>query len=222
MKKVLAVFVILTMVVGIMGSITQTSLAHTISQKSIHNRISVGLSHTVALKDDETVWAWGSNENGQLGDGTNNDSSIPVQVIGLTDVVAISAGSKHTVALKEDGTVWTWGWNLSGQLGNGDWNDSSTPVQVTGLTDVVAITAGSGHTVVLKEDGTVWAWGCNRNGELGIGTTTNMNNTPVQVTGLTDVVQISAQGGWGEELGMDIEFYGHTYAIKKHSCNDLI
>ncbi|ADL70068.1 S-layer domain protein [Thermoanaerobacterium thermosaccharolyticum DSM 571] len=142
--------------------------------------IAAGASYTVVLKNDGTVWAWGVNEYGKLGDGTTNNSFTPVQVNGISNVKAIAAGAYHTVVLKNDGTVWTWGYNHYGELGNGTTVDSSTPVQVKGISDVKAIAAGACHTVALKNDGTVWAWGCNYYGELGNGTAVD-SSTPVQV-----------------------------------------
>jgi Regulator of chromosome condensation (RCC1) repeat/Carboxypeptidase regulatory-like domain len=134
---------------------------------------------TVFLKGDGTVWAWGSNSNGQLGNGTTTDSSTPVQVSGLSGVTAVAAGSAHAIALKGDGTVWAWGSNSNGQLGNGTTTDSSTPVQVSGLSGVTAVAAGSAYTIALKGDGTVWAWGSNSNGQLGNGTTDSLSPVPV-------------------------------------------
>ena len=144
--------------------------------------ISAGfVSHAVALKNDGTVWAWGSNGYGQLGDGTTTGRNIPVQVSDLTGVTAISAGDSHTVALKNDGTVWAWGLNNYCQLGDGTNTNRNTPVQVIGLrTDGIAISAGGLHTVALKNNGTVWAWGLNYSGQLGDGTTTD-SYTPIQV-----------------------------------------
>jgi alpha-tubulin suppressor-like RCC1 family protein len=87
-------------------------------------------SHSLALKNDGTLWAWGHNENGELGNRTNTDSNLPVQVSGLTDVTAIATGESHSLALKSDGTVWAWGDNAYGGLGNGTNSDSNLPVQV--------------------------------------------------------------------------------------------
>ncbi|BBO18213.1 conserved hypothetical protein [Candidatus Brocadia pituitae] len=126
---------------------------------SVTPKISGGAFHTIALKSDGTVWAWGSNFWGQLGDGTNNYSNYRVQVVGLSDVIAIAAGSEHNVALKSDGTVWAWGENKYGQLGDGTNTDRNTPVQVSGLNDVAAIAAGWWFTTALRSDGTVWEWG---------------------------------------------------------------
>ena len=147
--------------------------------------------HSVYLESDGTVWTWGNNSNGQLGDGTTSDEPIPVPVGVLTGITVIAAGSNHTVALKNDGTVWAWGSNNKGQLGDGTTTDRWTPVPVAGLTGITAIDAGSNHSVALKNDGTVWAWGSNSNGQLGNGTTTD-NPTPIQVTGMTYIVDIAA------------------------------
>jgi alpha-tubulin suppressor-like RCC1 family protein len=148
-------------------------------------------NHTVYVKNDGTVWTWGSNSNGQLGDGTTADKLAPLQVSSLTGVRAIAAGSAHSVALKADGTVWVWGSNSNGQLGDGTTIDKLTPVPVSNLAGITAIAAGSAHTLALKNDGTVWAWGSNSNGQLGDGTTTQRLN-PVQVSILAGIVAIAA------------------------------
>lgn len=93
-------------------------------------QISTGSGHNLALKSDGTVWAWGYNEDGELGDRTNINKSTPVQIIGFSDVIAIAGGEYHSLALRLDGTVWAWGYNEDGQLGNGTNTDSNTPVQV--------------------------------------------------------------------------------------------
>ena len=162
--------------------------------------IAGGFYHTVAMKSDGSVWTWGVNGYGQLGDGTTTQRTAPVQVSGLTGVTAIASGREFTMALKSDGTVWTWGRNDDGQLGDGTTSTASpfgktTPVQVSGLTGVTAIAAGSFHSMAIKSDGTVWAWGFNGFGQMGVGSvTTTRYNTPVQVSGLTGVTAIA--GGY--------------------------
>ena len=95
--------------------------------------ISGGESHVLALVDDGSVWGWGSNSPGHLGDGTIADRPAPVQVHGLSDIVAISAGFNHSLAVQSDGTVWAWGYNLRGQLGDGTLRERDEPVRVVGL-----------------------------------------------------------------------------------------
>jgi alpha-tubulin suppressor-like RCC1 family protein len=176
--------------------------------------IAAGVQHSLALKNDGTVWAWGYNFYGQLGNGTfttidPSGVNTPVQVTGLTGVKAVAAGGYHSLALKNDGTVWAWGYNLYGQLGNGTYTNTSpfgivTPVQVIGLTGVTAIAGGGYNSLALNSDGTVWVWGGNDQGQLGNGTYTTTKpfgiDTPVQVIGLTGVTAIA--GGFGQILAL--------------------
>ena len=173
--------------------------------------------HSLALRSDGSVVAWGYNAQGQLGDGTSTNSPTPVEVEGvsgvgtLTGIVAIAAGGNHSLALRSDGTVVSWGYNGFGQLGNGTTTNSPTPVEVEGvsgvgsLTGVVAIAAGATHSLALRSDGTVVAWGYNTDGELGDGTTTN-SPTPVEVQGvggsgtLSGVVAIA--GGYDHSVAL--------------------
>jgi alpha-tubulin suppressor-like RCC1 family protein len=172
--------------------------------------IAGGQDHSLALKSDGTVWAWGSGWAGQLGDGNfyttgNRGVATPVQVSGLTSVTAIAGGGHHSMALKSDGTVWTWGWGYAGQLGDGHFHTNSpfgvaTPIQVVGLSGVVAIAGGLGHCLALKSDGTVRAWGHGLYGQLGDGNfygdfyTDEIQSvaTPVQVIGLSGIVAIAS------------------------------
>lgn len=158
--------------------------------------------HSLALKSDGTVWAWGKNDLGALGDGTNDHRYAPVQVSGLSGVIAIAAGYDFSLALKSDGTVWAWGAKNNGQLGDGNSgggadNYSMLPVQVTGLTNVTAISAGQYHSIALKNDGTVWAWGNNdSNAECGIAPPPagNAVPVPVQVSSVSGIQAIAAGG----------------------------
>ena len=146
--------------------------------------------HSIALKKDGTVWTWGRNTDGQLGDGTIISKNAPVQVSSLTGIIAIAGGEYHSLAIKNDGTVWAWGKNSKGQLGNGTVVNSNVPIQVTGLTGITAITGGRFFSIALKNDSTVWTWGENLYGQLGNGTTID-SNIPVQVTGLKEVTAIA-------------------------------
>lgn len=95
--------------------------------------IAAGVYHALALKDDGTIWAWGFNLNGQLGNGSNTDSHVAIPVPGLSGITAIAAGYAHTFAMKNDSTGWAWGANNYGQLGNASFVNSPIPVQVSGL-----------------------------------------------------------------------------------------
>ena len=150
--------------------------------------LATGGNHSLAVKGDGTVWAWGLNANGQLGNNTTTSRSVPIQVPGLSKIVAVSAGDSFSVALGVNGRVWAWGLNTNGQLGDGTTTERRVPVPVTGLTDVAAISAGYAgrHVLAVKTNGTVWAWGSNANGELGDNSTTR-RSAPVQVSGLTEV-----------------------------------
>jgi alpha-tubulin suppressor-like RCC1 family protein len=151
--------------------------------------VEAGDSHNLALQQDGTLWTWGSNYKGELGDGTDTERPIPQKI--MTHVVDISAGYWHSAAVKEDGTVWTWGYNSNSQLGDGTQDDRFRPVQVQGITDIIAVDTGFDHTLALKRDGTVWAWGNNHAGQLGDGTQ-KIRSTPVRVKNLDHVVSIAA------------------------------
>jgi len=128
-------------------------------------------------------YAWGDNIVGELGNGSTVDSSVAVQVAGLSNAVAIAAGSYHSLALDADGQVWAWGGYFYGALGDGTGNVNS-PIPVRAVfppgVRLVAISAGGDHSLALDADGQVWAWGLNFHGQLGDGTTSD-RSTPVLV-----------------------------------------
>lgn len=154
------------------------------------------------------VWNWGDNYYGQLGNGNNNDSNVPLQVTAVSSICEVSGGQFHSLALESDGTVRSWGWGTSGQLGNGAWASSNVPVDVSNLTDVTAISAGGSHSLALRSDGTVWGWGDNTYGQLGIGVFSTKSNIPVQVLNLTGVVAIDA----GDSCSMALKSDGTVWA----------
>jgi len=153
-----------------------------------------GADHVLALKADGTVWGWGANYVGAIGNGTTMVANTPVQAT-ISDVVALAASDQGSIAAKRDGTVWAWGRG-----------STSTPAQVQvgvgqPLTGVVAVAAGANYNLALKSDGTVWAWGTNLNGQLGDGSGTGGHTNAVQVPGLTGITAIAAS-------------YATSYALK--------
>jgi alpha-tubulin suppressor-like RCC1 family protein len=167
-----------------------------------------------ALLENGTVFAWGDNDEGQLGSGASGadrplgtypkPSLTPIKVTGLATIIDIAAGTKHAVALRKDGTVWAWGARDDGMLGGGDIKPAGSlrvlgamaPVQVTGLENIIQIAVGGTHNLALTRDGRIMSWGTNRSGELGVGTRVT-GWTPVMVTGLDGVVEIAAGTGGG-------------------------
>ena len=155
--------------------------------------VAAGGSHSLALRNDGLVYAWGANTNGGLGDNTVLRRLTPVWVRGpaaagyLTNMVALAAGESNSLALKTDGTLWAWGEGAAGQLGNNTTGPTNTtPVQVLGpygvglFTNAIAVAAGRRHSAALADDGTVWMWGCNEYGQLGDNTASN-SPVPIQV-----------------------------------------
>ena len=208
-----------------------TTVKTTNSQCSFIN-CAAGSYHSIAIKSDSTVWAWGFNKFGQLGNGKQNICHItPAKVKGssgvgyLNNIIKIACGYYHTIALKSDSTVWAWGYNAYGQLGNGSYQNKLTPVQVLGpggigyLDSIIDIAAGPYHSVALKSDGTVWTWGDNHYGELGDGTTIR-RTTPVQVVGpdsigyLDSIIAIAAGGAKTIGVGTPTATGYFTVALK--------
>jgi len=149
-------------------------------------------SRVAAILTDGSLWTWGYNWKGQLGDGTTTDRYTPVQI--GTDYKAVATGAYHTVALKSDGSLWAWGYNYYGQLGDGTTTDRLTPVRIG--SDFVEVAAGTYHTVALKSDGSLWAWGYNANGQVGDG---SMSNRPIPVavdTGFVISPRQAVVAGW--------------------------
>ena len=159
--------------------------------------ISAGAAdHNQAIKTDGTLWAWGLNTSGKLGDNTVISRSSPVQIGAGTTWSKISAGYNHNVAIKTDGTLWTWGNGGNGRLGgeSGGFNfDRSSPVQIGALTTWASVAAGQQFTVAAKTDGTLWSFGYNQNGQLGVDNRTAVGS-PVQVGSQTNWSTVAAGG----------------------------
>jgi len=189
--------------------------------------VAAGASHSLVLKSDGSMLAWGSNSNGQLGNANTTDSSTPLTVQVLSSgVSAIAAGSAHSLALK-GGIVYAWGSNSSGQLGLGSTQYYSVPQAVTKLSgSVIAIASNADATfsMALKSDGTVWGWGNNNYGQLGNGTSLNnyyyssvYSSVPVQVTGLSGIVAIAA----GDNHALALRNDGVVFAWGKNDYCEL-
>jgi alpha-tubulin suppressor-like RCC1 family protein len=168
--------------------------------------IETGAHHTIAVKTDGTLWTWGRNSRGQLGDGTIVNR-FPIQVGTDTDWATASGGRDHTVAIKTDGTLWAWGYNIEGQLGDQTRTDRHTPVQIGADTDWAVASAGYYHSIAIKTDGTLWAWGDNNYNQLGDGTITD-RLFPVKIGSGTDWAAASA----GSEHSVAIKTNGTLWA----------
>ena len=200
-------------------------------------QVASGDWHSVALAADGTVWTWGQNGLGQLGDGTTVNRPTPMPVAGLTEVIAVAAGKYHSLAVTGEGRVWAWGSNDYRQLGNNGSQGAHAwrPVAVViaeprsdgglnfpPLTDVIAVAASEVHSVALKKNGTVWAWGDNRSGQLGTCYTfTSAFAQPVLATcgtepvPLTEVRQISAGGYFRPGLSTEQRGVAYTLAVRE-------
>jgi len=182
-------------------------------------KVAAGDNHTLAIQSDGSLWAWGRNDLGQLGDKTYNNRAVPVRVGSDTNWAAISCGILFSVALKRDGSLWTWGGDYAGQLGHGGSHKpfrsgegvvgyapkTNRPVRVGSDTNWASIAAGGEHVLALKFDRSLWAWGMNSWGQLGDGTFVS-KTSPVRITEARDWAAIAAGGG---STG------GHSVALKR-------
>ena len=187
-------------------------------------QVSGGFHHTAAIDTKGNTWSWGWNWFGQLGNGNNIDSAIPVPVqyprdAGTVTAIQVSAGADHSLIIDTKGNTWAWGWNQLGELGNGSSSADANPVpgmvkypENAGTVTAIQVSAGGYHSLAIDKNGNAWAWGGNDSGELGIGTTSK-SEIPALVqypknAGAVTTVQVSA-GGY-HSLGIDKE--GKTWA----------
>lgn len=161
--------------------ISKSSPVQTVSASTIWKLVSSCAYATAAIKTDNTLWMWGDNTYGGLGDNTRINRSSPVQTVSTAATwKQVSAGSNHTSAVKTDGTLWSWGYNFYGQLGDNTVIHRSSPVQITGGgTNWQSVAAGYAITAGIKTNGTLWLWGENSRGGLGDNTVTH-RSSPVQ------------------------------------------
>lgn len=180
--------------------------------------VAAGWGWSLALAVDGAVWAWGSNNIGQLGERCEDifgcQRSDPAPIEGVTGIQAIAAGDSHALALDAAGGVWTWGNNNRDQLGRGgSWAE---PRQVPNLPAVFVIAGGRSHSLALEADGTVWAWGGNYSGQLGDGTTADRER-PRAVPGLPPIVAIAA----GDSHSLALATDGSVWAWGENESGQL-
>jgi hypothetical protein len=180
---------------GAVGDNTTTDRWTPVSVPGISNgiQISEGGGHSCVLLSDGTIKCWGDDEAGELGDNSTVNKKLPVSVIGINNAIQIATGNIHTCAVLSGGTVKCWGRNQYGQLGDNTTTQRLVPVSVVGINNAVSVAteAGSDHfTCAVLSGGTAKCWGENNHGQLGDGTTTS-SLTPVQVSGITNAVQIA-------------------------------
>jgi len=210
---------------GQLGNGTATNSSIPVIVAETFSAVSIGGAHSIGLKSDGTVWSWGNNASGQLGNETQDAKTSPIQVTtpdGISGFTAIAAGVNHTLALDNLGNVWAWGLNSSGQLGNNSLNNQNIPVRVlssdgvTPFGGVLAIAAGGAFSLALKSDGTVWAWGSNSKGQLGDTTqVTRLTPVPVlsadAVTPLSGITAIAAGGSHALAIDGGTTMYAWGY-----------
>jgi alpha-tubulin suppressor-like RCC1 family protein len=185
-------------------NLNRNSPVQTVTFATNWKQVSAGLFYTAAIKTDGTLWSWGFNFNGNLGDNTTTYRSSPVQTVAFgTNWVQVACGQYVTAAIKNDGTLWTWGSNGYGQLGDNTTTQRSSPVQTvafgTNWKSVAAtsITQTSNITLAaIKKDGTLWTWGRNNNGQLGDNTTTNRSSPVQTITFASNWKQVSCGYGY--------------------------
>ncbi len=179
--------------------------------------VSVGYTHVLAIANDNTLWGWGSNSSGQLGDGTLVSKNSPTQIGTDSDWKIVSAGSgsyAFTMAIKNDGTLWAWGNNFFGQVGDGTFVNKLSPVQIGSETNWKSVSAGYSHAMAVKSNGTLWTWG---NSEFyALGNTAGYGgsfhrNIPAQVGTLNTWSMVSAGDRYSLALKTDGTVYGWGY-----------
>ena len=167
--------------IGDNTTVNKSSPVQTVTFASDWKQVSISRHLSAAIKKNGTLWTWGLNTNGELGDNTAVSKSSPVQTVAFnTNWMQVACGYYHVSAIKSDGTLWSWGLNANGQLGDNTTTDRSSPVQTTAFgSNWRQVSCGYRYTVATKTDGTLWSWGRNARGQLGDNTTIS-KSSPVQ------------------------------------------
>lgn len=176
-------------------------ITHAFDALGTITHFTTGLKHACAVIG-AAVYCAGDNARGQLGDGTQQARTTPVQVSGLTDALQVYTGFEHSCALRSNSTVVCWGANDFGQLGNGLTGDAALPTAVDGLSGIVSLSAGYRHTCAATGSGNVYCWGDNDRGSLGVGVFNGIRNVPMQVRDLATAIQVDASGAEGSSCAV--------------------
>jgi alpha-tubulin suppressor-like RCC1 family protein len=165
-------------------------------------QVSSGNYFTLGVRTNGTAWAWGKNNNGQLGDNTTVSKSSPVSVVGgFTNWCQIRAGGYFSLGVRTNGTAWAWGCGLSGRLGDNTTDNKSSPVSVIGgFTDWCQISAGGAFSLAVRQNGTAWGWGCGAHGSLGNNSTVDRSSPVSVVGGFTNWCQVAT--GYRHSIGV--------------------
>ena len=167
-------------------------------------QVAAGEMHSVALLSDGTVWSWGDNSRGQIGEGTTTQKKTPVQASGLSGIAMIAAGANHTLAQSTEGTVFAWGDNSKGQAGVMGGGTVTTPTVIVLVSKALGISAGGDFSVARFTHGTIRTWGGNDYGQLGIGRKDNYGHASPQIVSLIDIADIAAGGSHVVALKSDM------------------
>ncbi len=166
--------------------------------------IAAGEGHTCALRTDGSLWCWGNNSDGQIGDNTTIHPNTPQEIAAGSTWRSVDTGDFHTCAIRTDGSLWCWGFNQFGQLGDDTTTRSLAPTRIGEQDDWLAVELGDFHTCARRLDQSIWCWGSNAYGQLGDGTVFEMQKVPVQTTSENRWIDLTAGtahtcGLWDDE-----------------------
>ena len=192
------------------------SVAYTLTGPLTAAALVASDNHSFLLDSDGTLWAWGDNGSGVLGDGTMTQRRVPTRLATVTGIRSIASSASHTLVVQHDGTVMAWGANWAGQLGDGTTTGRSMPGLVPGLSSIVAVAVGTSHSLALTSDGRVYAWGYNNSGQLGDATNTT-RSSPVEITTLPEILKIAG----GDHHSLAIADDGGLFAWGRNDNGQL-